>query len=185
MQVATVRHATTQFPDHVFTAPTSVPAIAQIIVDPPTAPAGVLGVQGGVPGGQQGGVPGGVLNSILEGVPRPAARPAEVVPTAPTPAAPVIRRVTVGGLVKLAILVHRVEPPYPPLAKQARVSGEVHLEGVIGTDGRMKDLRVVSGPPLLVKAAYDAVIQWIYRPTTLNGDPVEVIAPITVTFHLN
>jgi len=81
--------------------------------------------------------------------------------------------------------IFRPEPQYPPLARQARVSGTVQLEGVIGTDGHMRELRIVSGHPLLVRAALDAVSRWIYKPTLLNGDPVEVIAPITVTFHLN
>ena len=105
-------------------------------------------------------------------------------PKAPPPSA-IPARVPVGGRVKLAEILHRVEPVYPPLAKQARISGTVELEGIIGVDGRMIDLRVKSGHPLLTKAAYDAVIQWVYRPTTLNDKPVEVIAPITVSFRLN
>jgi protein TonB len=90
-----------------------------------------------------------------------------------------------GGLVQLARPIHRVEPRYPALARQARISGEVELAGVIGTDGRIHELKVVRGHPLLVHAALDAVRQWIWAPTTLNGDPVEVIAPIIVTFVLN
>ena len=85
----------------------------------------------------------------------------------------------------MAETIYRPEPSYPPLARQARVSGTVQLEGVIGTDGRLKELRVVSGHPLLARAALEAVSQWVYKPTLLNGRPVEVIAPITVTFRLN
>ena len=81
--------------------------------------------------------------------------------------------------------MHRVEPQYPEMARKMRVAGVVELEGVIGTDGRLRELRVVNGHPLLARAALEAVRQWIYAPTTLNGDPVEVIAPITVTFRLN
>jgi protein TonB len=88
-------------------------------------------------------------------------------------------------VVKEAVVVRRVEPVYPDLARRARISGEVQLEGVIGTDGRIRELKVLSGHPLLTKAALDAVSQWLYRPTTLNGEAVEVIAPITVTFRLN
>lgn len=66
-----------------------------------------------------------------------------------------------------------------------RVSGVVELIGVIGTDGRIKELRVKSGHPLLARAALEAVARWIYKPTRLNGSPVEVEAPITVTFRLN
>ena len=85
----------------------------------------------------------------------------------------------------MAEVVHRVEPQYPAIARQMRVQGVVELVGVIATDGHLKELRLVSGHPLLARAAMEAVSQWIYRPTTLNGEPVEVIAPITVTFRMN
>ena len=78
----------------------------------------------------------------------------------------------------------KVIPAYPPLARQARVSGTVQLIGVIAKDGTIQQLQVVGGHPLLVKAALDAVRQWIYRPTLLNGQAVEVIAPIDVIFTL-
>ena len=98
---------------------------------------------------------------------------------------PVIPRFREGGLVRRAELVFRPEPQYPALARQMRISGTVELEGVIGTDGHLRELRIVSGHPLLARAALQAVSQWVYKPTLLNGDPVEVIAPITVTFRLN
>ncbi len=91
----------------------------------------------------------------------------------------------VGGVVDPAEPVRRVDPVFPPLAIRMRVAGTVRLEGVIGTDGRIRELRVISGHPLLVQSAVDAVRQWLYRPTTLNGDAVEVICPINVTFRLN
>ena len=90
----------------------------------------------------------------------------------------------VGGDVQAAKLVKKVIPVYPPLARQARVSGTVQLIGVIAKDGTIQQLQVASGHPLLVKAALDAVRQWIYRPTLLNGQAVEVIAPIDVIFTL-
>jgi periplasmic protein TonB len=65
------------------------------------------------------------------------------------------------------------------------VQGVVELMAVVGTDGRIHDLRLLSGNPLLAPAAIDAVRRWLYKPTYLNGDPVEVMAPITVTFKLN
>jgi protein TonB len=86
---------------------------------------------------------------------------------------------------KMATPIHRVDPVYPALAKQARVSGVVELIGVLGVDGRLHEVRVLRGHPLLVKAAVDAVMQWIYEPTMLNGQAVEVSAPITVNFILN
>jgi periplasmic protein TonB len=90
----------------------------------------------------------------------------------------------ISGGVLAALLIHKVIPPYPALAKQARVSGTVELLAVVGKDGTVKKLDVVSGHPLLVPAAIDAVRQWVYRPTLLSGEPVEVIAPISVHFTL-
>jgi protein TonB len=90
-----------------------------------------------------------------------------------------------GGDVVAAKLVKKVIPVYPALARQARVSGTVHLEGILAKDGTIRNLQVLNGHPLLVAAAVDAVRQWVYRPTLLNGVPVEVIAPIDVVFMLN
>ncbi|MCX6619691.1 MAG: energy transducer TonB, partial [Acidobacteria bacterium] len=100
-------------------------------------------------------------------------------------AEPQTTRIRQGGNVQEALILRRVIPIYPVLAKQARVSGVVRLEGIIGRDGTVQQLRVISGHALLVKSAVDAVRQWLYRPTLLNGEPVEVISPIEVTFHLN
>jgi len=85
----------------------------------------------------------------------------------------------------MAKLVKRVVPEYPALAKTARISGVVHLIGVIGKDGRIENLQLISGHPILAAAALEAVRQWIYKPTILNGEPVEVTAPIDVYFSLN
>ena len=74
---------------------------------------------------------------------------------------------------------------YPPLAKQARISGVVHLNAVIAKDGTIQDLKVISGHPLLIQAAMDAVRQWVYAPTLLNGEPVEVVTQIDVNFTLS
>ncbi len=86
--------------------------------------------------------------------------------------------------VQEAKLLRRVMPVYPPLAITARVQGTVHLVGVIAKDGTMRDLQVIDGHPLLVRAALDAVKQWVYKPTMLSGEAVEVVAPISVTFTL-
>jgi protein TonB len=171
---------------HGLIAPSSIPPVVARIIDPPSDSTGA-GIPGGIAGGSEGGVTGGILPQILNSVPSPAvAKPVKADPTPeikPANAAPI--RVPVGGDVRMAETIYRPEPSYPPLARQARVSGTVQLEGVIGTDGRLKELRVVSGHPLLARAALEAVSQWIYKPTLLNGRPVEVIAPITVTFRLN
>jgi len=85
---------------------------------------------------------------------------------------------------QLAKLIRQVKPIYPLIAKQTCVSGTVQLVGVISKDGTIRNLQVISGNPLLVRAAVDAVSQWVYRPTMLNGEPVEVTAPIEVNFIL-
>ena len=83
-----------------------------------------------------------------------------------------------------AKLIFQVKPESPPLAKMARIQGVVRLEAVIRTGGTIRNLRVLAGHPLLVKAAIDAVARWRYQPTLLNGDPVEVITEIDVNFTL-
>ena len=95
------------------------------------------------------------------------------------------QRIRVGGNVQAANLINQVRPVYPPLAKQARISGVVELSAIIGKDGRVQDLKVVRGHPLLVQAALDAVKNWVYRPTLLNGEPVEVSTTIDVNFTLS
>jgi len=95
---------------------------------------------------------------------------------------PTPQRIRVGGDVQQYKLRQHVQPVYPPLAMQARISGTVRLNAIIGKDGTVQDLTVVSGHPLLITAAIDAVKQWVYEPTLLNGRAVEVIAPIEVEF---
>jgi protein TonB len=84
-----------------------------------------------------------------------------------------------------ARVMKRIMPIYPPLARAARISGIVKLMGIIARDGTIQQLQVLGGHPLLVASAVEAVRQWVYRPTTLNGEPVEVIAPIDVHFTLS
>ena len=93
--------------------------------------------------------------------------------------------VRVGGNVQAAKLTKQVLPVYPQVARQMRVSGTVQLLGIIAKDGTIQRLQVLSGHPLLRQAAIDAVSQWVYRPTILNGQPVEVEAPIDVIFTLS
>jgi periplasmic protein TonB len=92
--------------------------------------------------------------------------------------------VRVGGDVQSAKLIKRVVPLYPRPASQLRISGTVHLLGIITKDGNIQKLQVLSGHPMLRQAAIDAVSQWVYRPTILNGQPVEMEAPIDVIFTL-
>jgi protein TonB len=182
-------HATaSQLIGDVLTLPVSIPRIAAILVDdPPEAAGGEPGVQGGVPGGVREGAQGGILSSLLEEGARMAAvvHPPEVVNREPAKAPPVQVKPPRITQLRMATPIRKVEPVYPPLAKQARVSGVVELLGVLGTDGRIHELKVLRGHPLLINAALEAVRQWIFEPTLLNGQAVEVAAPITVNFILN
>jgi len=92
--------------------------------------------------------------------------------------------IRVGGGVQAAKLVFGPKPIYPPLAKQARISGTVSLAARISADGHIRDLRVAGGHPMLIAAAIEAVRQWVYQPTLLNGQPVEVLTDIQVNFVL-
>jgi periplasmic protein TonB len=168
-----------------FTMPTIVPASPATVVDEPPA------VPGSVPGaGQATGDPGPLLTGILNAPAAAPTQPLAVKPPESQPKADATERSTETrrirtSSIELARVIHRVEPVYPPVAKLAHVSGTVELTGVIGTDGRIRELKALSGNPLLVKAAMDAVSQWIYAPPILNGERVEVIAPITVNFRLD
>lgn len=96
-----------------------------------------------------------------------------------------VKPVRVSSTILAAKLIKRVVPTYPALARTSRMSGTVHLLGIVSKDGRVENLRVLDGPPLLRQAALDAVRQWAYSPTILNGQPVEIEAPIEVNFTLN
>jgi len=119
----------------------------------------------------------------------PIAPSSNTLPSAPPP--PPERKpeppklVRVGGSVRPPAILFRVNPAYPPLAKAARIQGVVKLEGIIAKNGAVVQLKVIGGHPLLVKASLDAVAQWRYTPTLLNGEPVDVIAPIDVNFILS
>ena len=132
-----------------------------------------------VPGAIPGSGPVGNGAIIVD---KPVARttPAPEVKSAPVPSVPV----RVGGKVRAPELIHDVRPAYPALAKQIRVQGVVRIEAIISRDGVIRDARVVSGHPLLVAAALDAVRQWRYRPTVLNDQPVEVALALEVNFIL-
>ncbi len=108
----------------------------------------------------------------------------EVAVTAPSVAGD-IGRVRMGGNVAAAKLVNRVQPIFPIAARQSGIQGVVRLHAIIGKDGTIRQLQVISGPPLLVTAALDAVRQWVYQPTSLEGKPVEVDTEIDVNFQLS
>ena len=148
------------------------------------APAPSMGVMGGVAGGVPGGSMGGVLGGILGGVPSAAPPPPPPKKKeAPPPPRPSI--IPVGGRVQNAKLIRQPQPIYPQIAKSARISGTVELSAIIGEDGHIQQLTVVSGHPLLRQAALDAVKQWVYQPTLLNEQPVKVSTTIDVIFSLS
>lgn len=94
-------------------------------------------------------------------------------------------RIKIGGAVQQTKLIRQPHPVYPPDAKAARVQGVVKLSAIIGKDGTIQKLEVISGDPLLVPSALEAVQQWVYQPTLLNGDPVEVVTQIDVNYTLS
>jgi periplasmic protein TonB len=159
------------------TVPKQVASVNDLKELPP--PSEVAGVVGGVPGG----VPGGVLGGVIGGVPSIAPPPPPPKAEPSKPAGPT--RVRMGGNVQEAKLVHEVEPDYPMLARQARIQGVVRLQAIIAKDGSVQNLSLLSGQPLLVPAAISAVRQWVYKPTYLNGVPVEVLTEVDVKFSLS
>lgn len=167
--------------EDVMRAPTVIPkTIAQVKDEPEPPPNAGVGVVGGVPGGVPGGSFGGVLGGVIGGALSAASAP----PPPPPPKPQTPKRIRVGGQVESARLIFQPKPEYPPLAKMARIQGVVRLDAVISKDGTIQDLKVISGHPLLVKAALDAVQRWRYQPTLLNGDAVEVATEIDVNFTL-
>ena len=95
------------------------------------------------------------------------------------------QKIRVGGAVQAQNIISKVAPVYPPEAKQAGTQGTVQLSVVVGTDGKVESLNALSGPDVLVQAAVEAVKQWVYKPTLLNGQPVEVLTTVDVNFTLS
>jgi periplasmic protein TonB len=155
--------------------PTKIPQKVQMIKEdeaPPPAMAST-GVVGGVPGGVPGGSMGGVIGSVLSSTP-------VAIPKIATP-----QRVRVSSGVSTGLLVRKVPPTYPPLARQARIQGVVILQAQISKEGNIENLQLISGHPMLAPAAIEAVKQWKYRPYLLNGEPVEVDTQVQVNFTLS
>ncbi len=172
--VHVVRQIQTDIVNGELRTPTKIPQKIQMIKEdeapPPMAPGGVVGgVPGGIPGGQMGGVIGGIISSTPVAVPKVA-----------TP-----QRIRVSQGVSQGLLIRKVNPTYPPLARQARIQGTVILRAVISKDGSIENLQLVSGHPMLAPAAIEAVKQWRYKPYLLNGEPVEVDTEVQVNFTLS
>ncbi len=134
-------------------------------------------------------LPGGPGDPIGIGIPSngpglPIPLPSGTRPVLPTPPAPPVHPIRVSRISE-GMLIRRVQPVYPPLARSARVQGSVVLAAVISKAGTIENLRALSGHPMLVPSAIDAVSQWRYRPYILNNEPVEVETEITVNFTLS
>jgi len=161
--------------------PTVIPKTIADIKESPLPPdVDGNGVAGGVPGGVAGGSMGGVIGGLIGGV-TTAAPAAPLAPKDNRAKAPI----RVGGRVREPKATFRVEPLYPTLARQAHISGTVIIDAVLDEHGNVVEMKVVSGPPLLVQAALDAVGRWKYEPTYLNDEPVPVQLNVTLTFRLN
>ncbi len=156
-------------------APTAIPKKIAMIKeeDAPPPSSGGFGVVGGVAGGMPGGSMGGVIGGIVAATP-------VAVPRMATP-----KSVRVSSGVASGLLIKRVQPTYPPLARQARIQGTVMLAAVISKDGSIENLHVISGHPMLTQAALEAVKQWKYKPYLLNNEPVEVETQVQVNFSLS
>lgn len=156
--------------DGALRTPSKIPKKVQMIKEE-EAPAPNTGVTGGV----VGGVPGGSANGVIGGLVNSAAPPPKVA----TP-----QKVRVSSGVAEGLKINAPNPTYPQMAKIAHIQGDVVLQAVIAKNGSIENLRAVSGHPILIQAALDAVRQWKYKPYVLNGEPVEVETQITVKFHM-
>jgi protein TonB len=149
-----------------------IPKTIAMVNDADTAPVGLTGALDSIPGAIPGNGDNNAITNLIRIVPA----------TLPKVAA---QKVRVSSGVAQGLLVHQIAPQYPPLSRQARIQGTVVLQAVIGKDGTVQGLHVVSGHPMLTQAAMEAVKQWRYRPYSLNGEPVEVDTQINVNFTLS
>ena len=172
--VHVVRQIQTDIVNGQLRTPTKIPkkVLENLKEDEAPPQMAATGVVGGVPGGVPGGSMGGVMGSILSATPT-------VAPHIATP-----QRVRVSSGVVSGLLLRKVQPNYPPLARQARIQGVVVLQAQISKEGAIENLQLISGHPMLAPAAIEAVKQWKYKPYLLNGEPVEVETQVQVNFTL-
>jgi protein TonB len=162
-----VVHVQSEMMNNQLTAPRTIPHNIQMVSEKEAPPTN-FGVAGGMGGGDNSGVMGSMFGSG-NGPQVKAAPP---------------KKVNISAGVELGLLIQKVTPTYPPIAKAARVQGTVVLQATISKQGTIEDLRVISGPAMLQQAALDAVRQWRYRPYLLNNEPVEVETSVQVIFTL-
>jgi protein TonB len=181
-QVIKVVHvAPRQFNGNTLQAPREIPKQVAMITEDALPPSNIGGVLGGVEGGIPGGTGVSGLGATSFAPPPPPPPPPKVEAVKPKQEGPL----KVGGNVQSAKLIKHPSPIYPPIAKSARIQGTVVLQAIIGKDGTVQNLKMISATsPLLVANAMDAVKQWVYQPTLLNSEPVDVVTEITVNFTL-
>jgi len=164
------------FKGKIIETPGRIPIGIHPELEPPDTTDIDLGIPG-VSGLPQGDGPRDAIGEILKEMKKPA------VVTRPEP--PVRRTpVRVSGIIQEGKLIHRVDPVYPRLAVQGRISGTVVLEATIDEEGAVTNLKITEGSPLFNEAAYDAVKQWKYMPTLIGGEPIPVLASVTVIFRI-
>jgi periplasmic protein TonB len=159
--------------DNLLIAPPEIPrhiAMIDETVPPPPLSFRDYGVHSGTENGSRNGVFGLAPDSLTRVLPPPPA---------PVAHPPRISHMMEGNL------LYRAQPEYPALARSARIQGTVLLSAIISKEGTIENLRVLTGHPMLVRAAIDAVSRWRYRPYVLNNEPVEVETQITVNFSLS
>lgn len=162
---------TSEFDHNVLQLPREIPRSIAIVRDDEPPAGNAIGIVSSLPVG----TPNGATYSVPE-----------IVPNKPVlPLGPAVQKLRVSSGVAQGLLIRKAEPQYPSLARQARIQGTVVLQAVIGKDGTVQNLRVVSGHPMLIQAAIDAVKQWLYKPYSLNGEPIEVETQINVNFTLS
>ncbi len=159
-----------QMMNNQLTAPTRIPKQIKMVAEkeaPPSAGFGVAGMEG-----MGGGAPGGVIGGLFGGSAAP------VVKAAPP------KKIAISQGVAQGLLLQKVSPIYPAIAKAARMQGTVVLQATISKSGEIQNLRVISGPAMLQQSALQAVSRWRYKPYMLNGEPVEVETTVNVVFSL-
>lgn len=153
-------------------------APGRVVISRQPVPGGIAGsVPGGMPPGT-GGVIAGLIGSVPSVAPQPPPPPARERAGMPT-------QIRVGGNVQAAKLLNSPQPVYPPLARQARIQGVVRFNATVSREGKISRADVISGHPLLIEAARQAVIEYVYQPTLLNGQPVEVLTTVDLNFTLS
>jgi protein TonB len=178
-------HATTQstVSEHrMFTQPDHIPPIVDMRPDEPSIETAEIGVPWSISGSTTTTNPVGRYIPRIDTLPKP---PEKQTVTVTRPHEQSQAPIPVSRGVQEAKLLRKIIPIYPQIAIVSHVQGTVHLVGVISKEGTIRNLQAIDGNPLLIHAALDAVRQWVYRPTLLNGQPIEVIAPILVTFTLS